>query len=113
MDNENKELEFESGELTANQEELEFDPTESEAFYSNLEAAIGLGDEPETPDVSEILLAGELFGGADDDYQEETDSKEDDLFAGVDAALAEQIAQEFGSEEETSYRCGKCFPQFG
>ena len=101
MDNENKELEFESEELTANQEELEFDPTESEAFYSNLEAAIGLGDEPETPDVSEILLAGELFGGADDDYQEETDSKEDDLFAGVDAALAEQIAQEFGSEEET------------
>ena len=101
MDNENKELEFESGELTANQEELEFDPTESEAFYSNLEAAIGLGDEPETPDVSEILLAGELFGGADDDYQEKTDSKEDDLFAGVDAALAEQIAQEFGSEEET------------
>lgn len=101
MDNENKELEFESGELTANQEELEFDPTESEAFYSNLEAAIGLGDEPETPDVSEILLAGELFGGADDAYQDETDSKEEDLFAGVDAALAEQIAQEFGSEEET------------
>jgi len=101
MDNENKELELESQEISSNPEEQEFDPTESEAFYSNLEAAIGLGDEQDMPDVSEILLSGELFGGAEEDYQEESFSQEEVLFAGVDAALAEQIAQEFGGDEET------------
>jgi len=101
MDNENKELELESQEISSIPEEQEFDPTESEAFYSNLEAAIGLGDEQDMPDVSEILLSGELFGGAEEDYQEESFSQEEVLFAGVDAALAEQIAQEFGGDEET------------
>ena len=101
MDNENKELELESQKISSIPEEQEFDPTESEAFYSNLEAAIGLGDEQDIPDVSEILLSGELFGGAEEDYQEESFSQEEVLFAGVDAALAEQIAQEFGGDEET------------
>ncbi|MBP3577834.1 MAG: LCP family protein [Lachnospiraceae bacterium] len=112
MENENKELEFEPQdesvtiEETVEEivEETEFDPTESEEFYNNLEAAISGQEEPEIDELPELLLSEDLFGGADEDnYPQMTDSTaEDVLFAGVDAALAEQIENEFGSGTEIS-----------
>ncbi len=105
MDNENKELEFEAQDTENTVDEAEFDPTESEEFYSNLEAAIGAGEEPEDADIPELLLTEDIFGGAgEDEYPTgETFGMEDDvLFAGVDAALTEQIEQEFGRNTEIS-----------
>ena len=61
-------------------DELEFDPSESEEFLSNLDAAIGIG-------------------GEEDGYSADDISMDEDVFAGVNAALAEQIEQEFGKEE--------------
>lgn len=117
MDNENKDLEFEPQEentaveeiaeetaVEETAEEAEFDPTESEEFYSILEAAIGGVQEPELDDLPELLLSEELFGGAENtDFPEEADSSiDDELFAGVDAALTEQIENEFGRGTEIS-----------
>ncbi len=116
MDNENKEIELDSQgtepEVTT---EVEFDPTESEEFYSNLEAAIGSPEDvvpmPEPIPVSETEERMEIKEeipeietvtvGAGEAEQPETYSiVEEELFAGVDAALAEQIEQEFGREAE-------------
>jgi len=120
MDNENKDLEFEPQEenVTAEEiaeeieeetaeeavEETEFDPTESEDFYSNLEAAISGADEPETDDLPELLLSEDLFGGVEEEeFSQPADSSiDDELFAGVDAALTEQIENEFGRDTEIS-----------
>ena len=79
--------------------EIEFDPSESEAFYENLDAALGLDNdsleaEPELPEISlDDEISGIKIG-----VEEAPSMNEDDLFAGVDAALSEQIAQEFGSD---------------
>ena len=101
MDNENKEHEPQETEVKV--DEAEFDPTESEEFYNNLEAAINAEEEPERVSAPEVLLADELFGGAETEEPVQMDSSaEDDLFAGVDAALAEQIEQEFGKDTEIS-----------
>lgn len=104
MENENKELEFEPQDTEVTVEETEFDPTESEDFYSNLEAAISGSDEPDAEELPELLLSEDLFGGAEEEEypQPEDSSVEEALFAGVDAALAEQIEQEFGKETEIS-----------
>lgn len=122
--------------------ELEFDPTESEAFYENLEAALEV-DEPEETDAEELpvielpmeevseeenaeadvalpelVFAADLFEATEEEladaaaandvlmngeYQEEQDEFDidDDLFYGVDAALNEQIENEFGSTATT------------
>ena len=103
MDNENKELEFDSLDFKADVNEAEFDPTESEEFYNNLEAAIGGENEAEKEELPNLILSDEIFGGVDDEeYEENESSMEEVMFAGVDAALAEQIAQEFGKETELS-----------
>lgn len=102
MDNEKNELEFESQSVRV--EETEFDPTQSEEFYSNLEAAIGFDEEPVPEELPELLLSDELFGETEpQEYQNrEQTTAEEDLFAGVDAALAEQIEHEFGGRTEIS-----------
>ncbi|MBO5353423.1 MAG: LCP family protein [Lachnospiraceae bacterium] len=104
MDNENKETEFDPSDIELDLSDLdsgnknvktieeEFDPTNSDAFYSNLEAALGTEKEP----------AGKTAGAVDGQAPQEPGSEEDDIFLGVDAALAEQIEQEFGSTEEVS-----------
>ena len=97
MDNENKELELETQELET---VAEFDPTESEDFYNNLEAAIGT-EEFDVSDLPELSLPEDTFL-LDETQQPEENSLEAELFAGVDAALSEQIAQEFGPEPEES-----------
>jgi len=98
MDEDKKELELEPKETEATADELEFDPTESEEFYDNLEAAINAVEEPQPTVVPELVLADTLK----DEAEIKNDSMEDDLFAGVDAALSEQIEQEFGKEIELS-----------
>lgn len=103
MENENKELELNTQEIELPMEELEFDPTESEEFYNNLEAAISGVEETEPEEFPELILSEDIFGGAEEEkYEEREISLEEELFAGVDAALAEQIAQEFGQDTEIS-----------
>ena len=96
MDNNNKDVDFESLDTDWNSDDMEFDPTESEDFYNNLEAAIGIEEE-----VPELILEDEPFGtvGAVAQQSEGYSNTEDALFIGVDAALAEQIEREFGGEE--------------
>lgn len=117
MDNENKDFEMESQEMEPDMEtgqavseaaEEEFDPTLSDEFYNNLEAAISDGKEAPVDDIPELVLGDELF--AIDDTAEPSQAAgpagdfamEEALFAGVDAALSEQIEQEFGRVEEIS-----------
>lgn len=95
MDEEKKELEPKDTEATVDEE---FDPTESEEFYNNLDAAISAVEEPQPEPAPELVLAETLMDKSDVNSA----SVEDDLFAGVDAALAEQIEQEFGKEIELS-----------
>lgn len=103
MENENKELELEPQDIENAVEETEFDPTESEEFYNNLEAAIGGAETEDQEELPELILSDDIFGGAEEEeYEERSSSVEEELFAGVDAALAEQIAQEFGNETEIS-----------
>jgi len=103
MDNENKELEFDSQDFETDVNEAEFDPTESEEFYNNLEAAIGGESKAEQEELPNLILSDDIFGGTEDEeYEENGSSLEEELFAGVDAALAEQIEQEFGKETEFS-----------
>jgi hypothetical protein len=99
MDNENKELELEVQESVL--EEPEFDPTESEDFYSNLEAAIGAEDEFDVSDLPELSLPEDTFI-LDEAEEQPVDALEAEIFAGVDAALSEQIEQEFGTDPEES-----------
>ena len=87
MDNENK--------------ELEFDPTESEDFYKNLEAAIGTTEKVDAVNIPELSLPENTFI-LDEAELSEDESFDEEIFAGVDAALSAQIAQEFGEEPETS-----------
>lgn len=126
MDNENKELEelttqepetvteneiteqpdvVEENEITEQPEsaaeDAEFDPTESEDFYNNLEAAIGTEDDLVDAELPELSLPEDTFVLDETPEQPAEDSMEAEIFAGVDAALSEQIEQEFGSEEET------------
>lgn len=106
MDNENKELELEAQELEPvaendSVEVPEFDPTESEDFYNNLEAAIGAEDDFNISDLPELSLPEDTFI-LDEAEQPVEESFEDEMFAGVDAALSEQIEQEFGSVPEAS-----------
>ena len=107
MDNENKEieeLETQDTELDVEVEsieETEFDPTESEDFYSNLEAAIGTEEEFDDATLPELSLPEDTFVlGAGEEEPSEDASFDEEIFAGVDAALSEQIAQEFGREPE-------------
>ena len=87
-------------EVVENTSEEEFDPTESEAFYDNLEAAISF-DEPTEEELPELVLSEDTFA-LDEEKNQVQGSLEDELFAGVDAALTEQIEQEFGGNEEVS-----------
>ena len=93
MDNENKEFDLETSEMKPDSAELEFDPSDSEDFYNNLEAALGVEGDSDFSDIPELLIEEEPFGGI------ESIRQEDALFEGVDAALSEQIEQEFGKEE--------------
>ena len=102
MENENKELELESQDIDGTVDEAEFDPANSEEFYSNLEAAIGGEEETEPEELPELILSDDIFGGVEEKYEENASPGEEEMFAGVDAALAEQIAQEFGIETEIS-----------
>ncbi len=114
MDNENKELEeletqdmepvaeSESMEvLEPAADEVEFDPTESDDFYNNLDAAIGTEEEFDEVEIPELSLPEDTFV-LDNDEQTADDSFDEDMFVGVNAALSEQIEQEFGREPETS-----------
>lgn len=98
MDNENKELDLETQDTGVTVDEPEFDPTESEDFYNNLEAAISGGIAVEEAAVApEMPVAGTVAENANfEEASEASSSLEDELFAGVDAALAEQIEYEFG-----------------
>ena len=80
--------------------EEEFDPTESEDFYNNLDAVIG-EEEVSDDEIPELLLNDEIFSLEGETEKKET-PQEEDLFNGVDAALAEQIESEFGENPETS-----------
>ncbi len=101
MDNDNKELELESQNTGVERQETEFDPTESEDFYSNLEAAIGGVDVQAEAKAAEAMLAEDLLNGISEDaVPQGTFTEDDELFAGVDAALTEQIEQEFGKDTE-------------
>ncbi len=122
--------------------ELEFDPTESEAFYENLEAALE-GDAPEEDQeghkeeepvlteeeqLPELVFAADLFEPTDEELadaaaaeaeaeeaseQEENPEQteefevDDELFQGVDAALNEQIENEFGNAATTEEGFGR------
>lgn len=111
MENKNKDIEQEAwntaseNDTTGISEEhamadTEFDPTLSEEFYNNLEAAMKedtvSGDAGELPELSfpENTFSFET--------EETISSAEEEMFAGVDAALSEQIAREFGKEEAGS-----------
>jgi len=96
MDSNNKDVDFESLDTDWDSGDMEFDPTESEDFYNNLEAAIGAEE-----GMSELLLEEEPFGSVTDVSQHRGtySDAEDDIFVGVDAALAEQIEREFGTGE--------------
>ncbi|MBP3568850.1 MAG: LCP family protein [Lachnospiraceae bacterium] len=114
MENENKDMELEPQGTETEVNEFDFDPTESEEFYSNLEAAIGDVEvaEPaeasnleteETPEAGEATEASETVVVAPPEEEQSTEyseGEEDFLFAGVDAALAVQIEQEFGKDVE-------------
>lgn len=110
MDNENNELELESQETVTETDGIEFDPTESEEFYNNLEAAINAEDSnvPESepvpaPDFEPIMAADKNFEEeCMSEEKEAYSAAEEDLFAGVDAALSEQIEQEFGKDVHAS-----------
>ncbi len=83
-------------------EEPEFDPTDSEDFYNNLEAAIGGEDAFDDTELPELSLPEDTFVLDSDAEQQAEDSFEEDIFAGVNAALSEHIEQEFGREPEES-----------
>ncbi len=113
MDNENKETEFDPSDIEVDLSELgfdsgnknvksiedEFDPTESEEFYSNLDAVLGT-EELAADSAAEQTAAEE--NPVEQKAVQEPGAEEDDMFLGVNAALAEQIEQEFGSSEEIS-----------
>lgn len=123
MDNENKDFELESQEMEpgteavveAEQPEMEpdaeavdiepqeeFDPTESDEFYNNLETAIDGVEEPEE-ELPELVLEDALFAteGEEEPVQDkDVATVEEEMFAGVDAALSERIENEFGKEIE-------------
>jgi len=97
MENENKELDLETQDTGATVDEPDFDPTESEDFYNNLEAAISGEIAAEKAVVPAAPMADIVAETPDYNGTSATeDSFEDELFAGVDAALAEQIEHEFG-----------------
>jgi len=105
MDNENKEMELEPQATMPEANEVEFDPTESEEFYNNLEAAINAEESVETEAKAEPEITSEAVLEpvvAETEENPDYSAAEDVLFAGVDAALAEQIEQEFGKDVEAS-----------
>lgn len=107
MDNENKELEeleiqdTEPAVEAEAMEEPDFDPTESDDFYNNLEAAIGAEEEFADAELPELSLPEDTFI-LDEAEEQPVDALEAEIFAGVDAALSEQIEQEFGTDPEES-----------
>lgn len=93
MDNDNKDLE----------QVEDFDPTLSDDFYNNLEEAIGSTEELQEDTLPELELGDELFAiNEQEENIPNVSSVEEEIFAGVDAALSEQIEQEFGREPEIS-----------
>lgn len=112
MENENKDIELEEQNTAASEHDevnmpeepesgdMDFDPTLSEEFYNNLEEAIKeepvLEGEAELPELS---FPENTFSFAE---EEKASPEEEELFAGVDAALSAQIAREFGKEEAVS-----------
>lgn len=92
----------ETVEETAEEAAEEFDPTESEDFYNNLEAAIGTEADFEETELPELSLPEDTFVLDSIAEQPEEQSVDEDIFAGVDAALSEQIEQEFGVETQAS-----------
>lgn len=83
-------------------EEEDFDPTESEDFYNNLEAAIGTEEDIDETELPELSLPEDTFVLDSTVEQPEEPSVDEEIFAGVDAALSEQIEQEFGAESQAS-----------
>ncbi len=108
MENENKDIELkvqntaasESNEVNMLEEpenvDMDFDPTLSEEFYHNLEEAFKEEAPEEEEEIPELLFPENTFSF---DEEKKTSSEEEEMFAGVDAALSAQIAQEFGKEE--------------
>ena len=83
--------------------EDDFDPTLSDDFYNNLDAAISGEEQLEDTELPELLLGDALFETVENISEPNTLSEaEEDMFAGVDAALAEQIEHEFGKESAVS-----------
>ena len=102
MDNENKEIDMTTQKVEPETVDFEFDPTASEEFYNNLEAAIGIGEDADVAGFPELLTEEDPFGADSVQLGEGYTEQEEELFAGVDAALTEQIEQEFGKEEASS-----------
>lgn len=114
MEKDNKEFDIDTQELDPEEEnkstetpetwsdfsEEDFDPTESEEFYNNLEAAISSDTDAEDTELPELILTEETFDLDEGKEQPANSALEEELFAGVDAALAEQIEQEFGGTAE-------------
>ena len=87
--------------LSEGSEEKEFDPTESEDFYNNLEATFQFDEPAETISQQVTPVVAEEVVASAQNQGEET-ATDDDLFAGVSAALTEQIEHEFGKNSEVS-----------
>ena len=90
--------------------EIEFDPSESEEFYNQLDKALSMEEkntlaeriiDKETSDL-DMKFHVEPPNAVVNVLDEEEDDLSEDLFAGVSAALAQQIEQEFGHSEEMS-----------
>ena len=81
--------------------EIEFDPSECDGFYDNLEAALTLEENDEQALEKLLVDTGHQEMPVTESIPQENEvsfSKEEDLFLGVDAALTEQIENEFGKE---------------
>lgn len=111
MENKNKDIEQKAWDMASENDtagiskepetaDTEFDPTFSEEFYNNLEAAMkedtASGD---AGGISELSFPENIFSFEEEEAVSPVD---EELFAGVDAALSEQIAREFGKEETSS-----------
>lgn len=90
--------------------EIEFDPSESEEFYNQLDKVLSmddkntLGEHVIEKDTSNLDMKFDIESPNTtvDILEDEEDDLSEDLFAGVSAALAQQIEQEFGHNIEMS-----------
>lgn len=90
--------------------EIEFDPSESEDFYKQLEKVLSMDEKntlaeriiDEEPSDLDMKFHVEPPNTVVSVLDEEEDDLSEDLFVGVSAALAQQIEQEFGHDVEMS-----------